>query len=79
MTQHDDRATTYCGKHGVRYRIVESLCWTPETKITLYVNHTSVKKVFLNDREGLGCFEDMDETSHHKSHYLEFIYSAALM
>ena len=32
-----------CDKHPVMYGRVESLCCTPETNITLYVNYTGVK------------------------------------
>ena len=32
------------GEHWVMYRIVESLCCTPETTVTLCVSHTSIKK-----------------------------------
>lgn len=31
-----------CGEHGVTYRIAESLCYTPETSVMLYVNYTSI-------------------------------------
>ena len=31
---------TYCDEDWVMYRTVESLCCTPETNITLYVNYT---------------------------------------
>ena len=34
---------TYCGEHCARDRLVKSLCCTPETNITLYVNYTSIK------------------------------------
>ena len=37
------------------YRIVESLYCTPETNITLYVNHTGIKvkiKIFKNELSG---------------------------
>lgn len=32
----------HCGEHQVMYRIVELLCCTPETKITLYVNYNPI-------------------------------------
>ena len=32
-----------CGEHCKTYRIVKSLCCTPETTITLHVNYTSKK------------------------------------
>ena len=32
---------TYC---SIMYRIVESICCTPETNITLYANYASVEK-----------------------------------
>ena len=35
---------TYRGKQWVMYRTAESICCSPETNITLYVNYTSVKK-----------------------------------
>lgn len=34
---------THYGEHGVMYRIVHSLPYTPETNITLYANPTSIK------------------------------------
>ena len=35
-----------CGKHSIMYKIVESLCCTPETNITLHVNYTKkLKKI----------------------------------
>jgi len=40
---------TYSSEHWVVYRIVKSVCCTPETNIILYVNYTSVKP-----SEGLG-------------------------
>lgn len=43
--------TTYCGEYCVMYRIVKSLCCTPETNITLYFNYTSIKKMFREERE----------------------------
>ena len=33
---------TYHDEHRVMYRIVESLYYTPETNITLYVNYTGI-------------------------------------
>lgn len=33
----------YHNEHRVKHRIVESLPWTPETKITPYVNYTGIK------------------------------------
>ena len=36
---------TYCGEHLEMYKIIESLCSTPEINITLYVHYTSVIKV----------------------------------
>ena len=36
---------TYHGEHGVMSRIVEPLCCTQVTNITLYVNCTSIKKI----------------------------------
>ena len=41
-TLHGDFA--YLGERWVLHRIVEWICCTPETSITLYVNYTSVKK-----------------------------------
>ena len=35
---------TYSGEHWIIYNIVESLCCTPETKITSYVNYISILK-----------------------------------
>lgn len=34
----------YTCEHSLVYRLVQSLCHTPETKVTLYVNYTSIKK-----------------------------------
>lgn len=33
-----------CGEHSLTYRFVQSLCCTPETDKTLYVNSTSIEK-----------------------------------
>ena len=33
-----------CGEHSITYRVVESLCCTPEANLTLCVNYTSIKK-----------------------------------
>ena len=30
------------GEHWVMYRTVKSICYTPETKVTLYANDTSI-------------------------------------
>ena len=35
---------TYHSEHCIIYIIVESLCCTAETNVTLYVNYTSLKK-----------------------------------
>lgn len=32
---------TYCGEYLVKYIIVESLCFTPETNVVLYINDIS--------------------------------------
>lgn len=32
-----------CGEHSIIYRVVESLCCTPETNETLCVNYTQIK------------------------------------
>ena len=32
-----------CGEQGIMYRLVKSLCWTPETNVTLCINYTSIK------------------------------------
>ena len=37
----------------LRYRIVESLCCTPETTITLYVNYNSIMKIEIKQRTEL--------------------------
>ena len=31
-------------EHGITCRLVESLCCTPETNVTLCLNYTSIKK-----------------------------------
>lgn len=36
----------YYGEDSIMYRTVESLCCTLETNITLYVNYTSITKMF---------------------------------
>ena len=41
---YGDGDYTYCGEHGVMYRIVESLYCTPETNIMLFVKYTSTFK-----------------------------------
>ena len=33
-----------CGKHDKMYKLVESLCYTPETNVTLYVSYTQILK-----------------------------------
>ena len=40
-------ATTGEDEHGIIYRIVGSLYCTPETTITLYVNHAGIKKKLI--------------------------------
>lgn len=35
-----------CGKHQIRYRLVESLCYTHETNVTSCVNSTPMEKKF---------------------------------
>ena len=42
MVTHDKYI--YHGEHYVIYRIFKSLCCTPETNVTLYVNDTSISK-----------------------------------
>ena len=51
-----DSNYNYCGEHCIMQRIIESLCCTPETNITLYANYTSMiilflKKIPKNDAE----------------------------
>lgn len=36
-----NREDTYKSERQIMYRIAESLCGTPESNITLYVNYTS--------------------------------------
>ena len=36
----------FCVELGTTYRVVESLCCTPETSVTLYVIYTSIKQKF---------------------------------
>ena len=36
---------TYCGDHLAIYTYIDSLCYTPETNIMLYVNYISIKKI----------------------------------
>lgn len=38
---------TDCGEHFVMYIVVKSLCCGPETNIILYINYTSIKKIFI--------------------------------
>ena len=38
-----DLECTYHDEHWVMYRVIEALCCTPETNITLYVNYTGTK------------------------------------
>lgn len=35
---------TYSGNHFAMYTDIHSLCFTPETKVMLYVNYTLVTK-----------------------------------
>lgn len=35
------------GKRWIMYRLVESLCHIPKTKVTLCVNYTTIKNVLL--------------------------------
>ena len=35
---------TYCGDHRTIYTNIGSLCYTSETNMVLYVNHTSIRK-----------------------------------
>ena len=32
------------GEHSLTYKLVESLCYTPETNVTLRVNYTQINK-----------------------------------
>lgn len=41
----------FVGEHGITYRLVESLCGTPETKVALCVNYSSIKKKTLKKSE----------------------------
>lgn len=41
-----------CGEHSKIHRVNESLCYTPDTNITLYVKYTSIKKFFLVQQPG---------------------------
>lgn len=40
---------TYQSEHFIMYIIIESLCYTPETNIILYVNNTSIKNKNLKN------------------------------
>ena len=33
-----------CGEHSIMYIVVESLCFMPETHVTLYINYISITK-----------------------------------
>jgi len=35
---------SYIYEHRIMYKVVESLCCTPTTHVTLCVNYTSIKK-----------------------------------
>ena len=34
-----------CGKHSIMYRLVKSLCCTPENNVRMYVNYNQIKKI----------------------------------
>lgn len=36
---------TYCGYHFAVYSNIESLCYTPNNNIMLYVNYSSIQKI----------------------------------
>lgn len=44
MALHGDRRWLHCGEHSIMSRVVKSPRWTPETDVTLHVNHTLKKK-----------------------------------
>jgi len=43
-------ASYTCGEHSITYRLVESLCCTPETNTIFCVNYTSIKKKSLKKK-----------------------------
>lgn len=42
-TVETDGSYTCGDEHGVRYRVVESLCCTPATNVTWCIDYTSIK------------------------------------
>ena len=48
-----DGYQTCCDDHFIMYLIVRSLCCTPETNIILYINYTSIKRMFNNANKTL--------------------------
>jgi len=42
-----DGSYTYYDEHREMYRIVRSLCCAPKINITLYMNYTSIKNIFV--------------------------------
>ena len=41
---YGDRYSYICVEHSIIYKVVDSLCCTPETNVTLCVNCSSIKK-----------------------------------
>ena len=42
----DDSYT--CGEHSMMYKLVKSLCCTPETEVTFYVDSTHIKQMIID-------------------------------
>ena len=50
-----------CSEHSITYRVVQSLCCTPETNVTLYVNDMSIKKKQRNVKTLVGDFQEQKD------------------
>lgn len=46
-TGEGDEEYTFCDEYWVVYRITESLWYTPETNITLYINCSGIRKKYI--------------------------------
>lgn len=70
MALHGDRRWLHCGEHSIMSRVVKSPRWTPETDVTLHVNHTLKKKKKPTLRLRRRRLQSERQHSRDKSEYL---------
>ena len=55
------------GERSLTHRPIQSLCCTPETNVTLWVNYTSLKKYRNKSTQGSHCVSFGESKSFHQA------------